>query len=44
MTNKFTIISQMITILHVLTLMYHPQGARNVYHAKFHKYFKSSCW
>jgi len=29
MTNKCTIISQIITLLHVSTLSCHPQGARN---------------
>jgi len=29
MTNKCTIISQIITLLHVSTLSYHPQGACN---------------
>jgi len=31
MTNKFTIISQIITLLHVSTLSCHPQGACNQY-------------
>ena len=31
MTNKCTIISQIITILHVSTLSCHPQGACNQY-------------
>jgi len=39
LTNKYTIISQIITLLHVSTLAYHPQ-----YLAKSHKYFKCSCW
>ena len=34
MTNKCTIISQIITLLHVTTLSYHPQGACNQYLAK----------
>jgi len=29
MTNKCTIISQIITLLHVSTLSCHPQGARS---------------
>jgi len=29
MTNKYTIISQIITLLHVSTLWCHPQGACN---------------
>jgi len=28
-TNKCTIISQIITLLHVSTLSYHPQGVRS---------------
>ena len=44
MTNKCTIISQIITLLHVSTLSCHPQGACNQYLAKLHKYFKRSCW
>jgi len=44
MTNKCTIMSQIITLLHVSTLSCHPQGACNQYLAKLHKYFKCSCW
>ena len=44
MTNKCTIISQIITPLHVSTLSRHPHGACNQYLAKLHKYFKCSCW
>ena len=44
MTNKCTIISQIITLLHVSTLSCHPQVACNQYLAKLHKYFKCSCW
>ena len=44
MTNKCTIISQIITLLHVPTLSCHPQGACNQYLAKLHRYFKCSCW
>jgi hypothetical protein len=44
MTNKCTIISQIITLLHVSTLSCHPQGACNQYLDKLHKYFKCSCW
>jgi len=40
MTKKCTIISQIITLLHVSTLWCHPQGACNQYLAKLHKYFK----
>jgi len=29
MTKKFTIISQIITLLHISTLSCHPQGACN---------------
>ena len=39
-----TIISQIITLLHVSTLSCHPQTACNQYLAKLHKYFKCSCW
>jgi len=35
-TNKCTIISQIITPLHVWTLSRHPQGACNKYLAKLH--------
>ena len=44
MTNKCTIISQIITLLHVSTLSCHPQTACNQYLAKLHQYFKCSCW
>jgi len=44
MTNKRTTISQIITLLHVSTLSYHPQTACNQYLANLHKYFKCSCW
>jgi hypothetical protein len=40
MTNKCTIISQIISLLHVSTISCHPQGACNQYLAKLHKYFK----
>jgi len=40
MTNKWTIISQIITILHVSTLSCHPHGACNPYLANLHKYFR----
>ena len=43
-THKCTIISQIITLLHVSTLSCHPQTACNQYFAKLHKYFKCSCW
>ena len=43
MTNKCTIISQIITFLHVSTLSCHPQGACNQYLAKLHQHFKCSC-
>ena len=42
--NKCTIISQIITLLHVTTLSYHLQTACNQYLAKLHKHFKCSCW
>jgi len=44
MTNKCTINSQMITLLHVSTLSCYPQGACNQCLATLHKYFKCSCW
>jgi len=44
MTNKCTIISQIITLLHVSTLSCQSQRACNQYLAKLHKYFKCSCW
>ena len=44
MTNICTIISQIITLLHVSTLPCHPQRACNLYLAKIHKYFKCGCW
>ena len=40
LSNKCTIISQIITLLHVSTLSCHPQGVCNQYHAKLHKYSK----
>jgi len=43
-TYKCTIISQIITLLHVSSLLCHPQGACNQYLAKLHKYFKCNCW
>jgi len=45
MTKKFTIILQIVTLLHVRTLSCHHQGACNQYLAKLHKYlyFKCSC-
>jgi len=42
--NKCTIISQIITHLHVLTLSCHPQGACNQYLANLHTFFRCSCW
>jgi hypothetical protein len=44
LTNKCTIISQIMTLLHVSTLSCHPQGDCNQYLAKLHKYFRCSCW
>jgi hypothetical protein len=44
MTNKCTIIPQIITLLHVSTLSCHPQTACNQYLAKLHKNFKCSSW
>jgi len=43
MTNKCTIISQIITLLHDSTLSCHPQGACNQYLATLRMYFKCSC-
>jgi len=43
-TNKHTIISQIITLLHVSTLSCHLQTACNQHLPKLHKYFKCSCW
>ena len=43
LTNKWTIISQIITLLHVSTLSCHPQTACNQYLATLHQYFKCSC-
>jgi len=43
-TNKCTINSQIITLLHVSTLSCHLQGTCNQYLAKLHKYFNCSCW
>jgi len=43
MTNKCTIISQIITLLHVSALSCHLQTACNQYLAKLHKHFKCSC-
>ena len=43
MTNKRIIISQIITLLHVSTLSYHPQTDCNQYLAKLHQYLKCSC-
>jgi len=44
MTNKCTIISQIITLLCVSTLPCHRQEAYNQCLAKLYKYFKCSCW
>jgi len=44
MTNKRTIISQIVTLLHVSTLSCHPQGVCNQFFASLHKYYKCSCW
>jgi len=44
MTNKCTIISQLIPLLHVSTLSCHLQRACNQYLAKSHNYSKCSCW
>jgi hypothetical protein len=44
MTNKRTIISQIIALPHVSTLSCHRQTACNQYLVKLHKYVKCSCW
>jgi hypothetical protein len=44
MTNQCTIISQIITPLHVSTLSCHPQTACNQYLAQLHRYVKCSFW
>jgi len=44
MTNKCTIISQIITLLHVSTQSCYRQGSCNQYLAKLHEYFKCGCW
>jgi len=44
MTNKCTIISQIITLLHVFYNIVSYSGACNQYLAKLHKYLKCSCW
>jgi len=44
MTNKWTIISQVFTLIHVSALLDRPQGTFNQYLAKLHKYFKCSYW
>ena len=36
MTNKCTIIPQIVTLLHISTLSFHPQGDCNQYLAKLH--------
>ena len=41
MTNRRTIISQIITLLHVSTLSSHPQGVCNQYLVKLHQYFNT---
>jgi len=43
MTNKCTIISQIIILLHISKLSYDPQGTCIQYFAKLHKYFKHNC-
>ena len=44
MTNKCTIISQIITLLHVSTLLCHAQRVHSQYLAKLHKYVKCNYW
>jgi hypothetical protein len=43
MNNKCTIISQIVSLLHVSTLSCHPQTACNQHLAKLHQFFKCSC-
>jgi len=40
LTNKYTVISQIIILFQVSTLSYHPQEVCNQYIAKLHKHFK----
>ena len=44
MTNKCTVNWQIITLLHVLTLLWHPQGVRSQYVAKLHRYVNCISW
>jgi len=44
MINNCTFISQILILLHVSSLLCHPQGACNEHLPKLHKYFKCSCW
>ena len=41
-TNQCTIISQIITLLHVSTLSCHPQGTCNQYVAKLQQYISNA--
>jgi len=43
LTNKRTIISQIITLLNISTLSCHRQRACNQNLAKLHNYFNCSC-
>jgi hypothetical protein len=43
-TNKCTINWRIIILLHISTLLCHPQGARSQYLDRLHKNFKCSCW
>jgi len=43
LSNKCTIISQIITFLHVSTSSYHPQGACNQYLAKLNSCIWNTC-
>ena len=44
MIDRCTIISQIITLLHVSTLLCHPQAACNQCLVKLHQCVKCSCW
>jgi hypothetical protein len=43
-TNKCSIISQIITLPHISVPSCHAQGACSQCRAKLHNYFKCSCW
>jgi len=43
-SSKLVAKQQIITLLHVSTLSWHPQTVCNQYIANSHQYFKCSCW